>query len=338
MNVVERAIASIALIAFASFFGARAHAQPRPQTLMRVLATSGVEGRFGTPVCDSGRDLVPHPSALFTYALSRQSEAGDRPLIVDTGGLFEPSGVARFAQEHDPEALAELASSLGYRVLSLGERDLAAERTLIAPVFAALHRRGIPVVASNLRCAGDAQLLCEVVTDESDTPISIESGDQTVSVLGFLDPSVLARVSPDRAEGIVITPIAEALPQAVRRARLQSEIVIAVLPLGTDEAIALTEEMDERDRPDLVILASSHSRLLFARPVSVVPPIVAAPASETVEVIIQEPSFERPGVLGTLAHPLGQHGITVGEPVLDFLDDIGPAYCATWGRDRKSVV
>ena len=330
--VVERAFASLVLIAFACLFGARAHAQPRPRTLLRVLATSGVEGRFGTPVCDSGRDLVPHPSALFSYALSRQSEAADRPLIVDTGGLFEPSGVARFAQEHNPEALAELAHALGYRVLSLGERDLAAERTLIVSVFAALNRRGIPVVASNLRCASDARLLCDAVIDERDGPISIEAGNQTVSVLGFLDPSVLSRVSPDRAQGVSLAPIAEALPRAVRLARLQNEIVIAVLPLGTDEAIALTEEMDERDRPDLVILASSQSRLLFARPVSVVPPIVAAPPNETVEVIIQEPSFERPGVLGTLAHPLGQRGITVGEPVLDFLDDIGPAYCATWGR------
>ncbi len=332
MPVVERTFASLALIALACLFGAQAHAQPRPRTLMRVLATSGVDGRFGTPVCDNGRDLVPHPSALFTYALSRQTGAGDQPLIIDTGGLFEPSGVSRFAQEHQPDALAELAQQLGYRALSLGERDLAAQRNRIVRVFAALAARGIPVVASNLRCEAEATLLCDVAIDELDAPISMQSGEQTVSVLGFLDPAVLSRVSPDRAEGISIAPIAEALPQAVRRARLRSEIVVAVLPMGTDEAIALTEELDEQDRPDLVILASSQSRLLFARPVSVVPPIVAAPPSETVEVIVQEPSFERPGVLGTLAHPLGQRGITVGEPVLDFLDDIGPAYCATWGR------
>ena len=313
-------------------FGASAHAQPRPRTLMRVLATSEVEGRFGTPVCDRGRDLVPHPSALFTYALSRQSSAGDQPLIIDTGGLFEPSGVARFAQEHRPDALAELTESLGYRALSMGERDLAGERDLITPVFAALRRRGISVVATNLRCSAEAGALCEAVVDEGDAPITLESGELTVSVLGFLDPSSLTRVAPDRAEGITLTPIADALPVAVRRARLQSEIIIAVLPLGTDEAIALTEQLSGLDRPDLVILSGSQSRLLSARPVSVVPPIIAAPPSDTVEVLIREPSYETPGVLDILAHPLGQRGITVGESVLDFLDEIGPAYCAMWGR------
>ncbi len=275
---------------------------------------------------------MPHPLALFTYALARQADGPDAPLILDTGGLFEPSGVSRFAQEHDPEALAELADELGYRALSLGERDLAAERELITSVFSALRLHDIPVVASNLQCTEAARPLCDVVVDEQDAPITLHAGSQSVSVLGFLDPAALTRVAPDRAEGVSLSPIAEALPRAVRRARARAEIVIAVLPLGTDAALDMTDSLDARDRPDLVILANSHTRLLLARPVSVVPPVVAAPSGDTVEVLIQEPSFETPGVLGVLAQPLGQRGITVGEPVLDFLDDIGPTYCATWGR------
>ena len=91
----------------------------RTQTVARVLASGGVEGRFGRPVCQHGLDIEASPSTLFTYALTRESRSPDAPMVLDTGGLLAPHGVARFAAEHDPAALATMVQDIGYRALAI---------------------------------------------------------------------------------------------------------------------------------------------------------------------------------------------------------------------------
>ncbi|GAB4199783.1 MAG: hypothetical protein OHK0013_10230 [Sandaracinaceae bacterium] len=298
----------------------------------RIIASGGVEGRFGVPVCEGGRDLAAHPRAAYTYALVRQARAADRPLVLDTGGLLEPGGISRFAAEHDPAAIAQLVEALGYRVLALGEDDLAARPRRHVPVLDALRARGIPVVASNLRCRASARALCDAVLDQGDEVPVLEVGERRVAVLAMLDPSVLVRVEPERARGIVLVPVAEALPPAVAHARERADLVVAVLALGLEEAFVRLDALAPSERPDLVILADSATHLLFARPTSIVPAIVSPPDDDAVEVVVREDTEVRAGIPQMIAQPLGLSGVTAGEPVLDFLARIGPAYCEAWGH------
>jgi hypothetical protein len=298
----------------------------------RIIASGGVEGRFGVPVCGEGRDLAPHPRAAYTYALVRQARAADRPLVIDTGGLLEPGGIARFAAEHDPRAAARLVRELGYRALALGENDLAARPARHIPVLEALRSRDVPVIASNLRCRASARALCDAVVDQADDAPVLDVGERRVAVLAMLDPSVLVRIEPERARGLVLAPIAEALPAAVARARARADLIVAVLALGIDDALARLDALAPEARPDLVILADPATHLLFARPTSIVPAVVSPTDGDAVEVVVREDNEVRAGIPQMIAQPLGLSGVTAGEPVLDFLARIGPAYCETWGR------
>lgn len=305
----------------------------RAQVAARVLATAGVQGRFATPVCDDATDLAPHPSALFTYALSREARSPDAPLVLDAGGLLGTGGVVRFAAEHDPEALVELVRGLGYRVLALGATELGGDRAQLVSLARRLRSRGIPLIATNLRCEEAGRRLCEVVRDADEEPLVLRAGQSRVAVLAMLDPEILERLEPERARGLRIDPVAEALGRTVPAARsaAEADVVVAVLGMSADRAIPLVDGLEERIRPDLVILADEGSRLLFARPVGVVPGFVTPPPTDAVEVVVREDHAVRAGVYQILAQPLGRQGLTVGEPVLDFLDAIGPVYCEVWG-------
>jgi hypothetical protein len=105
--------------------------------------------------------------------------------------------------------------------------------------------------------------------------------------------------------------------------------VVAVLAVAGPHALQIARELPEDGRPDLVLLASTGD-LLFARPASVVPAIAASPQGDALEVMVREGPL-RAGY-EMVAQPLGGRGIDAATPVLEFLDRVGPAYCAQWGR------
>lgn len=304
------------------------------ETIARIIASSEVDGHFADPVCYDGDDLRPADRAAYTYALVRVTrETADRPMVLDTGGLVAGHGVARFAAEEHPEALADMVHQLGYRALAFGVAELAAPRDGLIRTARALEERGIPMIASNLRCTGETQRgLCDVLVDAGDAPSIHVVAERRMAVLAVMRADAGSAVAPDHAQGIEIEPPLEAIPRLTRTARANgAEIVVVVVDSGVPGgAIQLASELPEDGRPDLV-LVSGGSELLFARPRTVRPVVVGTPENDAVDVRIRESEELREGV-EVLAQPLGGRGITVGEPVLDFLDRVGPAYCRAWGR------
>lgn len=298
----------------------------------RVLATAGINGRFGEAMCVGDRTVQPHEASAFTGSLVHRAEGADAPLIVDTGGLLAPHGVARFAARDLPEVLADLVTQLGYDTLAFGENDMGAPRPRTIELARVLSRRGVPYVASNLRCDEEGSALCEVVVDASDPSPLVATGNERAAFLAFLDPEVLARVAPDRSIGLRVDPIADSLPTAVRAARAAgATLVIAVLDVTSDEAFALARGLPDDGRPDLVLIADEGDDLLFARPASVVPALVAPPLGHGVEVLVGE-SDELQAGFEMLAVPLEAEGETAAPPVHAFAAAVGPAYCRAWGR------
>ena len=323
----------IAALALALVLGASARAAAQRDVLARVIATADVDGHLGIPVCDGSADLAPHPRALYTYALVRQARAADQPLVLDAGGLLGQGGVVRFAAEHDTDGLAELVLSLGYDALAFGARELEAPRSRVIPLAEALRARGLPFVASNLRCRGSvARPLCDAVLDADDPTLVVRAGQLEVAVLAMTAPRVLRRLEPELARGLALTPIEDALPAAVSAVQAHADLVVLMLDADHDDALTILEGVEPARRPDLVILSDPHSRLLFGRPVDVTPAIVTPPSSDAVEIVVREDSEVRVGVPQMVAQPLAQQGLTVGEPVLSFLDRIGPSYCDVWGE------
>ncbi len=251
-------------------------------------------------------------------------------MVLDTGGLLTPHGVARFAATEDPAALAELIDQLGYRALALGVKELGAPRTSIIDVIRLLRWRGIPTLATNLRCEDEAIPFCDLLVDASDGPSIHQVGARSMAVLSFLPENATQQIAPDLAGGITIMPIVESMPASVRRAREQgASLVVAVASMSPSEALHLAEELPIDARPDLLLLADA-SDLLFARPATVVPALASPPRGDAVEIVLRE-GLLRVGY-EMVAQPLGGAGVDVGAPVREFTRRVGPAYCAAWGR------
>jgi len=296
----------------------------------RVVATAGVAGRFAEARCTGAERVVPHPSVGFTGALDTPSTSSGDTMLIDTGGLLAPHGVVRFANRDLPDAVAEMIHGLGYGALAFGENDLGAPRARTLLVADALHRRGIDYVASNLRCE-DEHPLCASVRDASEVAPIVRVGSERATFLAFLDPEVLARVAPDRSEGLRIQPIDESLAAAVRTARAQgATLVIAVVDITSDQAFDLAGALPDDARPDLLLLADAGARLLFARPASVVPAIVSPPPGSGVEVLVGR-SDEMTRGFEMLAVPLETDG-AIAAPVARFIEQVGGPYCEAFGR------
>ncbi len=324
------ALLGAALFAMSSF---AAHARAERVPNARVLATSGVDGHLGVPICDGSRDLVPHPRSLYTYALVRQAHAEDDPLVLDAGGLLGQGGVVRFSAEHDPDALATLVAALGYDALAFGASELATPRARMLTLARAVTARGVPFVASNLRCTDPRSApLCDVLRDASDPPLLVRAGRLELAVLAMTPPERLARLDPSERRGLELSSIPETLADQVERARSSADAVVLVLDTSRANALALLDVLDERARPDLVILSDPEDRELMGRPTYVTPAIVTPPRADAVEVGIRSDETVRLGVYEMIAQPLGQRGLSAGDPLLAFLDHIGSTYCEEWGQ------
>jgi hypothetical protein len=300
------------------------------RTIARVIASGGTGRRFGHPVCRYGETLESSADALYTYALHREARSPDRPMVLDTGGLLAPHGIIHYAASTDPDALVELVAGLGYRALAFGVEELGAPREILIPVIRGLRRHRIPSIASNLHCVEEAVPLCEVLVDASDGPSIHAVGAQRMAVLAFLPDNATHRVAPELASGIVIEPIATALPRAVRRARGRgASVVVAVVGVTAAHALEMAQALPPDGRPDLVVLAGTGD-LLFARPASVVPPVVQPPEDDAVEILVRE-GLLRAGY-EMVAQPLGGRGIDAAPQVRDFLERIGDRLCEEWGR------
>lgn len=306
---------------------------PGIRTIARVLATGDVDGRFAHPVCDGRETLHQEDHAAFTYALMREANAEDRPLVVDTGGLLAPHGVARFSAERHPESLATMVQRVGYRALALGLDDLAAPRAGLVSVARELRARRIPIVASNLRCAPEQQELCDQLVDASDGVSTHVVNGRLTAFIAVLRENALHSVAPDLAEGLELEPPRETIERFTRMARERgAELVVAVIDGRLEGGpIELATQIEPDARPN-VLLVSGYDELLFARPRTVRPVLVGTLERETVEVRIRE-SVEIMDGYEMLAQPLEGRGITVAEPVLDWIDEIGAEYCDAWGQE-----
>lgn len=310
----------------------RAQAPGTVRTIARVIASSEVEGRFVRPVCDRDDTLIPSDHAAFTFALQRNAADPDRPMVIDTGGLVSPHGVARFSAQRRPRALARMVRDLGYRALALGLNDLAAPRRATTDVVRELRAHGIPMLASNLRCDARAEAFCRELVDASDGISMHRVHGRRMAVMAVLRPTATGLISAERAVGIHLEDPVATIARFTRMARAQgADIVLAVVDDHVEGgALGLASQLPLDARPDLM-LASGQDDLLFARPQTVRPVIVGAPENDGVEILVRE-SLEMRDGYEFLAQPLEGRGISVAEPIRAWIDAIGRDYCEEWGR------
>ncbi|MBK7778583.1 MAG: 5'-nucleotidase C-terminal domain-containing protein [Sandaracinaceae bacterium] len=303
----------------------------------RLIITSGVGGHFTEPMCDANTSLSP--SAFSKIAPHLESLRALDPLIFDTGGLLAPNAVSMYAARRAPDSYAQLIAELGYHALTFGEGELSADREALLGTLRALRDRGVPSIASNLRCdpsVPSAAALCEVLVDASDGVPMITRGNDRIALLTFIAEDAITRATPELSAGLRLTPIARAIGPAVQAARARgATLVVAVIDdaYGAEAAariLSLARQLPEAHRPDLLIAANAGSELLFARPVGFHPAVAAAPPAGGVRVDIRRnveaASFDM------LVRPLTPTPAPA-RAVTGFISRFGEIYCSTWGND-----
>ncbi len=331
----RRACSTVCVLALAFVCG-EARAQDELETLARFVVTSGVGGHLGRPACENGRALEASHFAELTPALAELASAPDRPLLFDAGGLLTPGGVARFAVRDRPRELADALVAIGYRALVFGSAELGAPREPMIGVLAALRAHRVPAIATNLYCrpGSAATPLCDVLVDGSDGPSIFVVGRRRVALVSIVSRSALVRVAPDLADGVVLADEAEALADAVRRARRGGVdlVVASVEGAGDDPAsagLALASRLPEDARPDIVVIADAGDQLAFARPPSFTPAVVAPPPGGALRVRVRSSSAT--SGYDVLARPIAARA-SVAPPFDRWLERTGERYCREWGR------
>jgi len=309
-----------------------------PREALRVIATGHLHGALAEPICTETIDLGASAAARMFGATAAARDEG--ALVVDTGGLLGPSGIATFAVERAPAQLAAAIAGSGFRALAVGATDLSAPRGPVLRAWAALAAHDVPVVASNLSCTRSASAVCSAVRDAAEPPLLLEAGTARVAFIALLDPVVAATLAHDKSAGLRFEDPAHALARLVPAARRAgATFVVVSLDDGTTHAaatLALAAKLPERARPDLLLSAGGGGELLFARPPSVTPALAAPPPGAAVDVrvrVIAPVDGSSPAIptFDLLARPLAPEP-RPSQALRTLLDAIGPSYCARWGR------
>jgi 2',3'-cyclic-nucleotide 2'-phosphodiesterase (5'-nucleotidase family) len=303
-----------------------------------IVATAGIAGELATPVCSEETTLRPMEAAKAIESLYRRRQEG--ALVLDTGGLLARHGVARFAARTNPEALAQLVVRMGYHALAFGETDLGDPRETLLARLRTLDEVGVPVLATNLSCNAEHSQLCDLlVTAEDGLPTHVirdADGDETtVAVLAFLEPEVVQRVGPDRTEGLTIHPLAESIRLAVTAARERgADTVVAIVDSGRGasaaaRALSAVGELESQEKPDLLLSSDAGSELLFARPATFRPALVAPPPRGATDVRVR-----RNRLLGTydvIARPVVADEAS-SAAIPEFVEAVGRPFCDELGE------
>ena len=319
----------------------QANAGGRPgelDVLGAIVATAGIAGELATPVCNGETTLEPMDAARAVESLYRRRTEG--ALVVDTGGLLARHGVMRFAARENPEALARLVDRMGYHALAFGETDLGDPRPLLLTRLRALRDAGVPVLATNLSCDEEHSALCDLlITHEDGLPTHIlrdADGDETtVAVLAFLEPEVAARVGPDRTEGLTIHPLAESIKLAVTAARARgAQTVVAIVDSGRGataaaRALSAVAGLESQEKPDLILSSDAGSELLFARPATFRPALVAPPPRAASDVRVRRNRLH--DTYDVLARPV-VGGEATSAAIPEFVEAVGGPFCERLGE------
>lgn len=307
---------------------------PEVEAIGRLVVTSGLGGHFADPACSDDETMSPAPIARTLEWVRRDAQVEGMPLLYDTGSLLAPHGVNRFAAREAPRTLARMVDELGYKALAFGQAELGAPRDGMIATAASLRERLIPAIATNLYCSGPAERLCDVLVSGADGISIRRIGEERVAFLGLLAPSVLERISPERAEGLRLAPVKESLDAAVRKARrLGATVVVASVDDGSAEEssaalLELAKALPERGKPDLLLGAGAGDQFLFARPLEFSPPMAAAPKGGAARIRLRRNLLV--DTFDVLVRPVPRAD-TVHPAVRGFIDRVGDDYCRQWG-------
>lgn len=222
---------------------------PADPILLNLAYHADVMGRLAIPSCGGEGEEPPSFAALVSVmdTLRKRSDA-HKPLALLGGnslapGLFARGILARKGYE-GAQALVAMFKQAGYSALALGHHDLGLERVRLERFAQAAHAQNLPLVATNLRCEGPPQPLCQYLNRE----VIVEHGGRNVAILSVLSPLVQTAVARSLRQGLVIDPPLVAIAAALKRLEARGDVSAVVLMTQMPGTKAARQELENLQR------------------------------------------------------------------------------------------
>ncbi|HEX4508540.1 MAG TPA: hypothetical protein VH328_00600, partial [Burkholderiaceae bacterium] len=247
---------------------------------VELLFHADLDGRLATPACAGKPSGGAQPSyaALIGRLTALRSDATGAalpaPVALLGGNVATPDLFGASLLERGQDGVDKLADILGhgrYDAIALGHHELSLDSATLGQLVAALKARGMPVVATNLRCDGHVRGVCPAVQPD----VLLKRGELAVGVVATISPAVVPGIPPATFRGLALDDPAGAARTAIRGLRKRGAKMIVLMVQGPRDATAL-DRVDAlsrqlaaapaEERPD-VILAGGLAGDLGDRPV-----------------------------------------------------------------------
>lgn len=292
---------------------------------VRIAASHALVGRFASNTCQR-----PIATSAFERVSARleaaRAAAGTAPIVFDAGDMLGNSALGRLAVEADVARLVEAVAALGIRGRAVGHRDLAGSRQRLLDFTRALNTRNVPTVLSNLICGEWAKEFCDAVISRDSPPLVIDTPEGRVAFVAAISPTSLRQIDKTLGQGISLTPAAEAIADATRRARAMGAdwVVAAYDPaIGNEleDATQMVASIDSAASPDIVFVSGVADQFRSALTASGNTMLVATRPAEVVTVELRD----------ARAHAIDVPApATARTEVADFARDLNDALCARY--------
>ena len=235
---------------------------------VELLFHADLDGRLATPSCagaPAGGGSPSYAAVIGRLIALREAAAGTEragPITLLGGNVASPDLFGATLLERGAagiEALAGILAAGGYDAIALGHHELSLDRAALGQLVGALEGRGMPVVATNLRCDARVRGVCPAVRPD----ILLDRGDVSVGVIATISPAVVPGIPPSVFKGLALDDPAAASRAAIRGLRRRGARVVVLMAQGPRDATAL-------DRVDAL------SRQLAAAPPDERPDIILA--------------------------------------------------------------
>lgn len=292
----NRIVIIAALVACAS----PAWAQPTPEAedqaeRITVLFTSDLRGALVDSGCtepgpDSVTPLLPRVASAVASARDRAAREGELPpVLLDAGDALFPSPMIRdlSVERRSAKALVTALQSAGYDAMATGNTTLSAPLPAMQGILSAAAEAGLPMIASNLRCAPEdeeeeeeaEEESASIAYDECQRGIAgltrrkaiVTRGDLRIGVFSVLPEDLSERVARRNIEGVEFAEPVAVTKQIVRELRSDgADLVVLLSHVDREETaprrtLELLAPLAPEESPDLVIAASTAGLAISIR-------------------------------------------------------------------------
>jgi 5'-nucleotidase len=282
-SVLAAALVGVATVAAGQTAPAPAPPAAGEPDRVTILFTSDQRGALVERGCGpAGEGSAPHLgriAAALRAERARAARDGEAPpVLLDAGDALFPSPMMSDLVTVPSTARDVVAAlrSAGYDALATGNTTLGAPRLAVVGLLGAAREAGLPMVATNLVCAGasgggeapvadgaPAERCAGSVADLTDRVALVERDGLRLGVLSVLPENLASHLARANTEGAAFTPPAVAAAAAVAGLRARGADLVVLLshvdhrvdaPRAT---LDLIRALEPAMRPDVVVTAST---------------------------------------------------------------------------------